>query len=101
MHPYNLLNGHLSSTTEDVNENCPNVKIFQSRIVNAAPIENYSLNNAAAWERLPTVWWALGILQKMLLIVGYLIRILELTLVFLPKGVFPERERIKSFGLHS
>lgn len=101
MHPYNLLNGHLvllSSTTADVNENCPNVKIFQSKIVNSVPIENYSLNNATSWEGLPTAWWALGILQKMLLIVGHLIRSLELTLVFLPKGVLPEREDWQSWA---
>lgn len=92
MCPYYLLNDHLSSTTEDVNENCPNVKIFQSKIVNAVSIENYFLNNATAWQGLPTVRWALGILQKMLLIVGNLIKRLELTLVSLPKCALPERK---------
>lgn len=91
MHPYNLLNDHLSSTTEDVNQNCPNVKIFQFKIVNAVPIENYSLNNATAWQGLPSVERALGILEK-ILTVGHLIRSLEVTLVFLPKCVLPERE---------
>lgn len=42
------------SATEDVNENCPNVKIFQSKIVNAVPIQNYSVNNATAWQGPPT-----------------------------------------------
>lgn len=81
-------NDHLFIATEGINA----LKIFQSKMVNTVPIQNYSVNNATAWQGSPTVQWTLGILQKIELILGNLIRILELTLAFMHKCILPRRK---------